>query len=531
MAKASAFRAGAARPQIVPASWSRVASAARGFPPGALLHDLACDRHPPGAEALTFAWEDGRVERLTFGDLARASEQLAQRFAAAGVGPGAGVAVVLPQCPLSPAVHLALSRLGAVSVPVSPLFGPDGLRPRLAASRPAMAVVHAARARALREAMPSLPVWVSEHGALEVPDELPPARRGPAILALASLEPAMSLVFTSGTTAEPKAALLPHRVVPGRVPGLQRVHPGFPQPGDRFWSPADWAWIGGLYDSLFAPWAAGVPVFAYERRGPFDAARAAELLREHGVRNAFLPPTALRLWMRSGVPAPELRTLHTAGEPLPGPVHAWAAKHFGLQPREVYGLTECAFVLVNEAGEPGVTGRPAPGQEVELLREGQRCPDGEPGEVCVREGSPTMMLGYLEGNQFQLPLDAQGWFHTGDLAVRDARGLTVLGRLDEVVKVSGHRVAPREVEELLLGHPAVEECCVVGVPDAVRGHALKAVVKPAAGHPPGEALAAQLQQWVRERGGAHLAPRSVEFVRELPTTATGKVRRGALREP
>lgn len=499
------------------------------FPLEAPLHDLCCDRQPQDREALTFVWQDDRVERLTFGAIAAASRALAERFVAAGVGQGTPVALVLGQCPLAAVAHLALSRLGAVAVPLSPLFGPDGLAPRLAAARPALALAHTSKEAHVREAAPELPLAVSS-GDLALPD-LPRAREVPGIAGVAGESPPMALIFTSGTTAQPKGALLPHRVVPGRMPGLLRAHPGFPTEGDRFWSPADWAWIGGLYDSLLAPWAAGVPVLAYERHGPFDPARAATLLEQQGVRNVFMPPTALRLWMRSGAPAPQLRTLHTAGEPLPETVHAWAAKAFGAPPREVYGLTECAFIVVNEQARPAVTGKVVPGHAVGIVREdGSPCRAGEAGELTVRRGSPTMMLGYLRDGRLELPLDRGGWFHTGDLARRNPDGhITVLGRADDVVKVGGYRVAPREVEAELLKHPAVEECAVVAMPDEVRGHALAAHVVPAPGHPPGDALAAELAAYVRQRLAAHLVPKRFTFAAELPKTPSGKVQRSELR--
>lgn len=499
------------------------------FPPDMPLHELSCDRHPQDAEALTFVRADDGVERLTFGDLAAASRVLADALAAAGVGEGSPVAVVLPQHPFAPVAHLALSRLGAVGVPLSPLFGPDGLAPRLATAKPALALVLPEKAADVRAADPALPL--AEVGeALALP-ALPPTREVPRIQGVDGDSPPMALIFTSGTTAQPKGALLPHRVVPGRMAGLLLAHPGFPQAGDRFWSPADWAWIGGLYDALLAPWAAGVPVFAYERRGPFEPARAAALLDLHGVRNAFVPPTALRLWMRSGAPAPQLRTLQTAGEPLPETVHAWAAKAFGTPPREVYGLTECAYIVVNGEGRPAVTGRVVPGSSVGIVREdGSPCRAGETGELTVKKGSPTMMLGYWQEGALRLPLDRGGWFHTGDLARRNPDGiLVVLGRNDDVVKVGGYRVAPREVEAELLRHPAVDECAVVGVKDDVRGHALKAWVKPAPGVAARETLAAELGQWVRTRLAAHLVPKHFAFVEELPRTTSGKVRRSELR--
>jgi acetyl-CoA synthetase len=365
-------------------------------------------------------------------------------------------------------------------------------------------------------------VWVAE-GRF---DEQPPAElraRDAALPAWAQgegPEAPLCVIFTSGTTAQPKGALLPRRVIAGRMVGMALAHPGFPQEGDRFWSPADWAWIGGLHDALLAPWAAGVPVAAYERRGPFDPARAAAFVRDVGVRNAFLPPTALRLWMRSGAPAPALRTLHTAGEPLLEPVHGWAAKAFAAPPREVYGLTECAFLLVNSEAAPGVTGRAAPGFELALR------PDGE---LAVRADAPTMMLGYLRGAQLHLPLE-DGWLRTGDLAALSSQGWRVLGRVDDVIKVAGYRVAPREVEACLLRHPAVEEAAVVGEADEVRGAALRAFVKVAPGSAGTPALAEELRAFIRDRLAAHEVPRSVAFVAELPRTPTGKVLRRDLPE-
>ncbi|HEV8361509.1 MAG TPA: AMP-binding protein [Candidatus Thermoplasmatota archaeon] len=493
------------------------------YPRDAPVPALCCDRHPRNNEALAFAWADGQVERRTFGDVADASRALARALAAAGVGTGQPVAVVLPQCPLAPVAHLALARLDAIAVPLSPLFGPDGLAPRLAQSNAVLALAHAGRADAVREAAPGLPLWAAE-GRF---DELPPAdlrareASPPSWARGHGAEAPLCVIFTSGTTAQPKGAVLPRRVIAGRMGGVALAHPGFPAPGDRFWSPADWAWIGGLHDVLLAPWAAGVPVAAYERRGPFDAARAAAFVEQLGVRNAFLPPTALRLWMRSGAPAPGLRTLHTAGEPLPEPVHAWAAKAFAAAPREVYGLTECAFLLVNDEATPGVTGRAVP--DVELALRGD-------GELAVRADAPTMMLGYLAGDALHLPLDG-GWLRTGDLAVEAKEGWRVLGRVDDVVKIGGYRVAPREVEAALLRHAAVDEAAVVGVSDEVRGAALRAFVKLAPGAAATDALARELQAWVRDRLASHEVPRSVAFVAELPRTATGKVRRRDLRGP
>ncbi|HWH08598.1 MAG TPA: AMP-binding protein, partial [Candidatus Thermoplasmatota archaeon] len=341
-------------------------------------------------------------------------------------------------------------------------------------------------------------------------------------------EDPMFLVYTSGTTGGPKGALLPHRVVEGRMPGFLLAHEPFPEPGALFYSPADWSWIGGLHDSLFAPWCAGSAVLAHERAGPFDPAAAFRLMAEREVTDAFLPPTALKALARGGVDPPgmALRSVHSAGEPLPGPVARWARERLAHEVTEVYGLTECAF-LVGTATQAydapeGSMGRPYPTHLVAV----------RDGEVCARRGDPTMMLGYWQGPDQppRLPLDDEGWLHTGDVAEADAEGyLYYKGRTDDLIKTSGHRVGPAEVEAALLQHPAVAECAVVGVPDPERGQRVKAFVKPSPRVLPSEALAAQLQAFVRARLAAHAYPREVAFVDALPTTVSGKLKRRELR--
>lgn len=493
------------------------------FPLDRPLHVLACDRQPLDREALVHVWEDGKVDRLTFAEVALASQALAKRLQDAAIGPGVRVAVSLPQSTLAPVAHLAISRAGAVSVPLSPMLGPDALAPRLAASGAALAIVDAPRTDAFREAAPGLPLWRVEGRNLKVARGEVAHMATPWPPADDAGESPMSLFFTSGTTATPKGVVLPHRVVPGRMPGFLAAHPDLASPAQgtrRFWSPAEWSWIGGLHDALFAPWLAGCSVFSYQRTGHFDPARAADLLEAFDVRHAFLPPTALKTWRRSGAATPRMRSIHTAGEPLAAPVHEWAQGAFGCPVREVYGLTECAFILVNAAGKEGITGRPSPGATL-ALREG---------EVCIRRGAPTIMLGYLDGEGWTLPLDADGWLHAGDVAETTPEGdWRVLGRLDDVIKTSGYRVAPGEVEAELLRHPAVAECAVVGEPDDARGEAIVAYVKVAPGHTHDGLLRDELVAFVRKRLAPYLVPRRLEFVEDLPTTLTGKIRRRALR--
>jgi acetyl-CoA synthetase len=400
-------------------------------------------------------------------------------------------------------------------------------------ARPRLVLTHQIREGIVREALAlaglsEVPVRFMDDPVFEAvwcgASALPPGEEAP----VSGEDPAF-LVYTSGTTGGAKGALLPHRVVPGRMPGFLLAHEPFDAPTSLFYSPADWSWIGGLHDSLLAPWHAGSAVLCHERIGHFDAAQAYRLMAKHGVTDAFLPPTALKSLARSGVAPPaslRLRAVHSAGEPLPEPVALWARTALCPTVTEVYGLTEAAFLIGTSgrsyATPEGSMGRPFPGHLVEVREE----------EIVVRHGDPTMMLGYWrgEGAAPHLPLDAGGFLHTGDLAEAMPGGfLRYLGRKDDLIKTSGHRVGPAEVEACLLRHPAVAECAVVGVPDAERGHLIQAFVKVAPGHAASPALAAEVQGFVRTRLAAHAWPRVVEFVDELPMTVSGKIRRRMLR--
>lgn len=501
------------------------------------LHRACVDAHAarrPDATALLSVDAAGSVSRWRFADVEEASRRLASHLRASeGVRRGDRVCVVLPQRPESALVHLACSRLGAVSTPLSPLFGPEGLASRMRDAGPRLVVTHAPREAIVREALalarlPLAPVRLVDDPTFEAAWRgAPPLPRGEE--AARAGGDAAFLVYTSGTTGGAKGALLPHRVVPGRMPGFLLAHEPFDPETGLFYSPADWSWIGGLHDSLLAPWHAGSAVLCHERTGPFDAARTYRLLAEHGVTDAFLPPTALKTLARSGAEPPRslgLRAVHSAGEPLPAPVAAWARRVLCPTVTEVYGLTEAAF-LVGTAGHSygtpeGSMGRAYPGHRVEVRDE----------EIVVGRGDPTMMLGYWRGEDAapHLPLDEEGFLHTGDLAEpMDGGFLRYLGRRDDLIKTSGHRVGPAEVEACLLRHPAVAECAVVGVPDPERGQLVKAFVKVAPGHAPSPALAEEVQAFVRARLAAHAYPRAVAFEDELPMTASGKIRRRVLR--
>jgi len=347
------------------------------------------------------------------------------------------------------------------------------------------------------------------------------------------------MIYTSGTTGPPKGALHAHRVLLGHLPGVQLPHEFLPQPGDRLWTPADWAWAGGLLNVLLPGLALGVPVVA-ARFQKFDPEEALRLMADLEVRNAFIPPTALR--MLRGVTNPRgrfdlsLRTIASGGESLGAETFAWGQEALGLSINEFYGQTEANLVLASCAAigvaEAGSIGRAVPGHEVAVLREdGSEAEPGEPGGIAVRRPDPVMFLEYWNQPDATADKFVNDWMTTGDQGVMNERGFVqFVGRDDDIITSSGYRIGPGEIEDCLIRHPAVALAAAVGKPDALRTEIVKAFVVLQPGHEASDAMRASIQAHVRERLSPHEYPREVAFVDSLPLTTTGKVIRRLLRD-
>jgi acetyl-CoA synthetase len=535
-----------ARPALDPtAGWNAMRAAFRW--PRLRRYNIAwevCDRWAraePDRLALIYLRPDGERRDWSYGQLARAARRLANAFAGHGIGRGDRIAVLLPQTPETLLCHLAAYRLGAVAVPLFTLFGEDGLRFRLADSGAKALVTDGAnldKALAVRADLPALEAVFSidarEGGAHGFWQELGKAADAQAAAVTGPDDPAF-LSYTSGTTGPPKGALHGHRVLLGHMPGIELAHEGLGRAGDLAWTPADWAWMGGLCNLLLPCLARGVPVVAH-RMAKFDADRAVALMADLGVRNAFFPPTALKLMRQAGVEAaPGLRTVACAGEPLGAELLDWGAGVFGRTINEFYGQTECNAVLGNAAAfapvKPGSAGRAIPGHDVAILDpDGRPVPPGAPGEIAVRAPDPVMFLEYWNRPDKTAEKVVDGWLRTGDEATMDEAGYVFFSsRTDDVITSSGYRIGPSEIEDCLSGHPDVAMAAVVGAPDPIRTQAVKAfvVARPGAAT---DGLAAALVARVRARLSPHVAPREVVFVETLPMTATGKIQRKVLRE-
>ena len=491
---------------------------------------VACaDRQDPAADALIVAHRSGAVSRYTFGEMAEGSSRLAGGLAAMGVTAGDRVAMIAPQSWEVGLAHLALWKMGAISLPLATLFGPDAISYRLSDSGAQAVIVHPDSRAKLDEAAPDLP-------AVEIGPQFRALLSGPRLdpFDTGAEDPAY-LIYTSGTTGQPKGALHAHRSLFGHLTGFECYYEFPPQPGDVMWTPADWAWLGGLMDALIPAWYYGIPVLTSEEER-FDPGAAFDLMADHGVTLAFLPPTALKMMRASGVTRPDLslRAIFTGGEPLGAEMLEWAEDTLGCHINEGYGQTEANLVVGNCASvwpvRPGSMGRAIPGHDVEIQDEdGNRLIDRE-GEICVRSPDPVMMINYWNNPGATVEKYRDGWLLTGDLGIEDADGyLWFRSRKDDLITSRGYRIGPGEIEESLMAHPAVAMCAVVGVPDEIRGHVPAAFVVLRPGFDPSDRLAAQLRDHVRTRLAAHETPSQVTFLDELPRTTTGKIMRRALR--
>ncbi len=504
-----------------------------------------CDRHQQrsGQVAVYYESADGKRASYSFADLKKYSNQLANALHALGIRQGDRVAIVLPQTIETIVAHLAIHKLGAVSLPLAILFGPEAIDYRLRDSGARAAIVHASRHRDVKTLQSDLPVLetVIGCGCGPASDEFwTLLERGSDQFEMVQTradDPAC-LIYTSGTTGPPKGALVAHRAVIGNFTGFEMSQNFFPQPGDVFWTPADWAWTGGLWDALLPALNYGMPIVAFEGSG-FDAERVCKLMADYAVTNAFIPPTALKMLrvlpdLKSKFDL-QLRAIMSAGEQVGEELIHWGRETLGLTINEMWGQTEFNYIVGNCSAimqpKPGSMGKPYPGHRVDVIDDdGNVLGDGEEGELAAWCDDPVMFLGYWNNPVATEAKISANWFRTGDVGYRDEDGfLWFVGRKDDVISSAGYRIGPGEIEDSLLKHAAVLQAAVIGKPDELRGEIVKAFVVLGPGHEASPELAREIQLSVRTRLSAHEYPREVEFIDSLPMTTTGKVRRIDLR--
>lgn len=509
-----------------------------------------CDKWADGSGRLALICEtrDGQATHYTFDELKSLSDQFAHALRASGVQKGDRVGIFLAQSLETALAHIAVYKCGAIAVPLFALFGPDALEYRLADSGAVALVTDMSGAQKIASVRPRLPelrsvfcvdieqadrelqldsFWSALNAAPLHFDAEPTQADDPAVI-----------IYTSGTTGKPKGALHAHRVLLGHLPGVEMPQAFFPNDAKLMWTPADWAWIGGLFDVLLPSWHHGIAVLA-RRFEKFDGEAAFDLMQRHGVTHAFLPPTALKM-MRTVVD-PErwqlsLRAVASGGESLGAELIGWGRRALGVTINEFYGQTECNVVVASCATlfEPrfGSIGKVVPGHRVAIVDDtGHTLPRGEPGNIAIQAPDPVIFLGYWRNEDATRAKFRGDWLLTGDMGLMDEDGfIRFVGRDDDVITSAGYRIGPAPIEDCLLRHPAVRMAAVVGAPDAQRTEIVTAFVVLNPGYQASDELVQTLQQHVKTHLAAHEYPRTIHFVDALPMTATGKIIRRELRD-
>ena len=504
--------------------------------------------------ALKHVLDDGNHKEFSFKYLNQKSNQLANVLDSVSLKDDDRVGIILGQCPETILSHMACFKSGKISIPLFSLFGDDALLFRLKDSGATTVIcdnLSLEKILRINEFLPCLKNIISinrlksDNKILSFYELIHNASDEYKNVESKSNDPAL-IIYTSGTTGDPKGALLPHKVLLGHIPGVEMPHEFLTSNTpvtDCFWTPADWAWIGGLFDVLMPSLFFGIPVISY-RSSKFDPEFTFNLLEKQNIKNTFIPPTALKM-MKSFNQNIErknlkLRTLGSGGEALGEELLKWGREILNVGINEFYGQTECNLTISNcgliMKQKLGSIGKPVPGHNVRLVnKEGNFIKkENEEGEIVVKSTSPTTFLGYWNNDIETEKKIIDGWLHTGDYATLDEQGYFYFkGRKDDLINSSGYRIGPSEIENTILSIDEVEMAAVVGVPDDLRGQIIKAVIVPKNKtyiDSQNLELKDKIKNKVKNKLAAHEYPRIIEFVNELPLTTTGKIKRNIIRE-
>ncbi|MGH8011481.1 MAG: acyl-CoA synthetase [Candidatus Binataceae bacterium] len=503
------------------------------------------DRHTELRDkpALFYEDDEGRVEQYTFGQIATLSKRFANALKGLGVKRGDVVALHVPQRPETAIAHIALYRLGAIALPISRLFGPDALLYRLNNSAARIIMLEPEgleKIEPIRKELPDLKHVIiagGKTGGLGFDDLISQASDDFTMGKSAREDPVL-LMYTSGTTGDPKGVLHAARYVIGHN-GIDYSY-NFLRNGDLYYSPADWAWAGGLLDGLLAIWPYGIPVLAWRSKDRFNPDVMLKLVEKYGATVGLYPPTVLKGLREVKNPREKYRNLRlrcvvSGAEPVSPELARWVDEQLGVEFNQAFGQTEANYFIGNcsalEKPRLEPLGKPYPGHDVAVVLDGQPVKNGQVGEIAIQKSSPVVMKEYWKNPAAMDEKFAGEWCLTGDLGYMDDEGYVFFqGRADDVIKTSGYRVGPAEVEAKIIEHAAVSSCAVIGVPDERRGQAIKAFVKLLPGFEPSQTIIEEIQLHVKTRLAAHEYPREFEFMDEFPMTVTGKIRRRDLRE-
>jgi acetyl-CoA synthetase/medium-chain acyl-CoA synthetase len=501
----------------------------------------------PGKLAMLWVSPDGRPRRITFAELAERSCRFANVLGGLGVAAGERVFVVLPRVPEWWEIVLGCLRARAVSVPGTTLLTTKDIRYRLEACEPSVVITDEENAAKIDQVLADCPsvkhriVVGPVGGGWQSLDTLMGRARSDYTHSRNASGDPMMIYFTSGTTGYPKMVLHTHASYPiGHViTGRYWLDNG---PDDLHWTISDTGWAQAAWTCFFAPWNMGAAVFVWDARGKkFDVQETLAMFERFPITTFFAPPTAYRMLVQEPLRKhrlPTLRHCMGAGEAVnPEVIAAWR-EGTGHHIYEGYGQTETVLLAATFPAtpwKPGSMGPTAPGHVLGIVDDdGREVARGTEGDLAVRvvpQRPVGMFAGYWRNEDATRRCHRGDWYVTGDRASMDEDGyLWFVGRADDVINSASYRIGPFEVESALVEHPAVAEAAVVGKPDALRGEIVKAFVVLTAGHAPSPALAAELQEHVKQVTAPYKYPREVEFVADLPKTISGKIRRTELRQ-
>lgn len=513
---------------------------------GFAVCDLHAEKEPHKPALFHYDEQKDRTITYTFSDIKRLSNKLANVLVGLGVKRGDRLAIYLSQQPETLISHLAGFRAGLINVPLFTLFGPDALEYRLNNSEANILIADSEQIQKVLEIKNNLHFLkkiivvgnpIREDDCLNFYECIENAKESFTPVDTSSEDPAI-IIYTSGTTGSPKGALHAHRVLLGHLPGVEISHNFFPETKDLFWTPADWAWIGGLFNVLFPSLYHGIPVVAY-RMKKFDPEKSLKIMEKYNIRNVFMPPTALKILREikhiKNRYKINLRTIASGGESLGEETLQWAIDELNIIINEFYGQTEANILVSNCSSvmdtKPGSMGRAVPGHIVSIIdKNGNELPHDEEGEIAVKRPDPVMFMEYWKNEMATKEKFINNWLRTGDMGRKDKDGyFWFSGRNDDIISSAGYRIGPSEIEDCLIKHHAIALAAVIGKPDKLRGEIVKAFVVLKKDFKATIELENEIKDFVKKRLAAHEYPREIEFVNELPMTVTGKIMRRELR--
>lgn len=500
------------------------------------------DRWEENRSAMIWLGVNGDEKRLTFGDFSRLSNKFANALRELGIERGDRVILLMGKVPEWQVILTALLKLGAIAIPSAAQLRARDLKFRAEHSG-SVAIISGPEgieeADAMREGVPNLRYFIAlggeEHEGWESYEKLVEGASESFTAEDTASDEGTIILYTSGTTKHPKGVLLTHGYTYAKR--AQARYWLDLQEGDRLWCTAATGWAKSVWNVFLGPWSLGTELFMHE--GALDAAERLNLIERYEPTVLCQAPTEYRALANS----PELESANlssirhatSAGEPLNAPViERWRELH-GITIYDGYGQTENTLLVGNFLGlgvRPGSMGKPSPGCDVRIIDEdGDELPPGEPGDIALSRNNPALMKGYWEQPDETEAVMRNGYYLTGDRATRDEDGyLWFVGRSDDVISSAGYRIGPFEVEDVLIGHPAVAESAVVATPDEERGSLVKAYVVLTVDYEPSEELVKEIQDYCKSETAPYKYPRRIEFIEELPKTASGKIRRVELRQ-